>query len=224
MRRRIGTGQRGRPTAGPSRPSSPSRRGCALLPPHVAEVAGYDVVVADTVNHLLRGPEPGRRLGHDGRRHRQPVALRPGRRRARRDSVDLSSPWDVAWYDDKVIIAMAGIHQLWWFDPVKRTAGRLRRHDRRGAAGRSAGRGVDGPAVRPVGRAAAGCGSPTASRRRCAASATARCTPRSARACSTSGLMDGPAETALFQHPLGVCARCRTDRCWSPTRTTARSG
>ena len=38
-------------------------------------------------------------------------------------AVDLSSPWDLAWYDDKVIIAMAGIHQLWWFDPIKRTAG-----------------------------------------------------------------------------------------------------
>ena len=38
-------------------------------------------------------------------------------------SVDLSSPWDLAWYDGKVIIAMAGIHQLWWFDPRTATAG-----------------------------------------------------------------------------------------------------
>ena len=29
----------------------------------------------------------------------------------------------MAWYDDRVIVAMAGIHQLWWFDPIKRTAG-----------------------------------------------------------------------------------------------------
>ena len=38
-------------------------------------------------------------------------------------AVDLSSPWDVAWYDDKIVVAMAGIHQLWWFDPIKRTGG-----------------------------------------------------------------------------------------------------
>ena len=29
----------------------------------------------------------------------------------------LSSPWDVAWWDDRVWVAMAGIHQLWTFDP-----------------------------------------------------------------------------------------------------------
>ena len=29
----------------------------------------------------------------------------------------LSSPWDVAWWRDRVWVAMAGIHQLWTFDP-----------------------------------------------------------------------------------------------------------
>ncbi len=29
----------------------------------------------------------------------------------------LSSPWDVAWWRDRIWIAMAGIHQLWTFDP-----------------------------------------------------------------------------------------------------------
>jgi hypothetical protein len=29
----------------------------------------------------------------------------------------LSSPWDVAWWQDRVWVAMAGIHQLWTFDP-----------------------------------------------------------------------------------------------------------
>ena len=34
------------------------------------------------------------------------------------DATDrLSSPWDVAWWQDRVWIAMAGIHQLWTFDP-----------------------------------------------------------------------------------------------------------
>jgi len=29
----------------------------------------------------------------------------------------LSSPWDVAWWRDRVWVAMAGIHQLWTLDP-----------------------------------------------------------------------------------------------------------
>jgi thiol-disulfide isomerase/thioredoxin len=28
----------------------------------------------------------------------------------------LSSPWDLAWYDGRLVIAMAGIHQLWAYD------------------------------------------------------------------------------------------------------------
>ena len=34
---------------------SPSRRASACCPPTSPRLAGYDVVVADTVNHLLRG-------------------------------------------------------------------------------------------------------------------------------------------------------------------------
>ncbi len=35
------------------------------------------------------------------------------------DATDrLSSPWAVAWWQDRVWIAMAGIHQLWTFDPA----------------------------------------------------------------------------------------------------------
>src|SRR2546421_315683 len=102
-------------------------QGLCLLPPPVAEVTGYDLVVADTVNHLLRGVRladgevstvagTGRHTTTDGRGATDAHA---------HDALaaDLSSPWDLAWYDDRLIIAMAGIHQLWWFDPVKRTVG-----------------------------------------------------------------------------------------------------
>ena len=75
------------------------------------------VVVADTVNHLLRGVdlESGevRTLAGTGSPWRS----------AEDDGIALSSPWDVAWHDDRVIIAMAGIHQLWWFDPAQGTTG-----------------------------------------------------------------------------------------------------
>jgi len=98
-------------------------QGLLLLPPHVAEVAGYDVLVADAVDHRLRGVrlDTGEvtTVAGTGRPWRSIVDDHAHDALA----ADLSSPWDLAWYDDKVIIAMAGIHQLWWFDPVKRTIG-----------------------------------------------------------------------------------------------------
>lgn len=121
--RRIGSGTRGRADGGPSTASFSEPQGVLLLPPKVAELAGYDVVIADTVNHLLRGLDlrtgEVTTIAGTGRQWRSTVdghahdAL----------SIDLSSPWDVAWFEGRVIVAMAGIHQLWYFDPIRRTAG-----------------------------------------------------------------------------------------------------
>ncbi|WP_181309810.1 NHL domain-containing thioredoxin family protein [Nocardioides campestrisoli] len=84
--------------------------GLCLLPEEVAAEAGYDVVVADTVHHQLRGLTLAtgevRVLAGDGEQ------WMPGNGPER-----LSSPWDVAWWGDRVWVAMAGIHQLWTFDP-----------------------------------------------------------------------------------------------------------
>jgi hypothetical protein len=84
--------------------------GLCLLPPEVAARVGYDVVVADTVGHRLRGITLAtgevRGLAGDGSQWMQ------GDGTAR-----LSSPWDVAWWQGRVWVAMAGIHQLWTFDP-----------------------------------------------------------------------------------------------------------
>src|SRR5690606_14928828 len=53
--RAIGSGSRGR-TDGPADVAELNEpNGLCLLPGEVAEQVGYDVVVADTVNHLLRG-------------------------------------------------------------------------------------------------------------------------------------------------------------------------
>ena len=84
--------------------------GLCLLPLAVAAEVGYDVVVAETVGHRLRGLSLAtgelRTLAGDGRQWMQG------------DGTDrLSSPWDVAWHDGLVWVAMAGIHQLWTFDP-----------------------------------------------------------------------------------------------------------
>jgi thiol-disulfide isomerase/thioredoxin len=108
--RTIGDGVRGLADgdAGSARFSEPN--GLCLLPPDVAAGVGYDVVVADTVNHALRGVSLAtgtvRTVAGTGRQ------LFPG------DGSDsLSSPWDVTWWRDRVWVAMAGLHQLWTFDP-----------------------------------------------------------------------------------------------------------
>jgi thiol-disulfide isomerase/thioredoxin len=124
VRRRIGAGSRGR-TDGPAATAQFSEpQGLCLLPDEVAEAVGYDIVVADTVNHLLRGVSLAGdgevwTVAGTGRPWRAGVAYEPHGA----DAADLSSPWDLAWYGDRVIVAMAGIHQLWWFDPAARTVG-----------------------------------------------------------------------------------------------------
>jgi len=88
--------------------------GLCLLPEEVAERVGYDVVVADTVGHrlagvtLVNGSATGgvRTLAGDGRQAMQGDG-----------TTRLSSPWDVTWWQGRVWVAMAGVHQLWTFDP-----------------------------------------------------------------------------------------------------------
>jgi thiol-disulfide isomerase/thioredoxin len=208
VRRRIGTGRRGRGDgpAGTARFSEP--QGLCLLPPEVAEVVGYEVVVADTVNHVLRGVS-GLASG-DTR-----VATVAGSGRQWRGSVDhdphdaltsdLSSPWDVAWFDSRVIIAMAGIHQLWWFDPVERTVGMW--------AGTTVEGLRDGPLAdtwlaQPSGLSAGGDRLWVADSE---TSALRWVRDGELHTAAGAGLFDfghddGDAATALLQHPLGVAA------------------
>ncbi len=120
---RIGSGQRGRADGTSEQASFSEPQGLCLLPTNISNICGYDVIVADTVNHLLRGLKLSNgevtTVAGTGRQWRSTVDDHAHDAR----SMDLSSPWDVAWYQGKVIIAMAGTHTLWWFDPVKRTVG-----------------------------------------------------------------------------------------------------
>ncbi|MFC0530356.1 NHL domain-containing thioredoxin family protein [Phytohabitans kaempferiae] len=203
--RRIGSGERGRTDGAPEVAAFSEPQGLCLLPEHEAGVAGYDVVVADTVNHLLRGVrlETGEvtTVAGSGRPWRSTVDGYAHDARA----TDLSSPWDVAWYGDRVIVAMAGIHQLWWFDPVKRTTGVY--------AGTTVEALRDGalPDVwlaQPSGLSAHGV------RLWLADSETSALRYVQDGGLHTAvgqglfdfGHVDGPAGEALLQHPLGVCA------------------
>jgi thiol-disulfide isomerase/thioredoxin len=195
--RRIGTGRRGEPFNEP--------QGLLLLPPPFADRAGYDVLVADTVNHQLRG------VALDSGE----VTLVAGSGRPWRSRVDdhahdalaadLSSPWDLAWYDGKVVIAMAGIHQLWWFDPVKRTIGVY--------AGTTVESLRDGPIpdvwmAQPSGLSVGGdrlwiADSETSALRWIADDEMHTTVGQGL---FDFGHVDGPAKQALLQHPLGVAA------------------
>ncbi len=108
-------------------------QGLVLLPEDVAAKAGYDVVIADSVNHRLRGlsladGKATTLVGNGVQR-----LLETGPSRVDEDAagftgqlsehpleVSLSSPWDVIWSTklNAVVIAMAGTHQIFSFDPV----------------------------------------------------------------------------------------------------------
>ena len=111
--RRFGTGERGRDDGTTATFSEP--QGLLLLPPAVRAEVGYDVVVADSVNHALRGLRLSdgevRTLAGDGSQLRTRVAVGE-------TSAALSTPWDLAWWQGQVVVAMAGSHQLWTFDPL----------------------------------------------------------------------------------------------------------
>jgi thiol-disulfide isomerase/thioredoxin len=134
--RRIGTGERGLADGGPDEARFSEPNGLTLLPEDVARAVGYDVLVADTVNHALRGVRlsDGRvtTVAGTGAQYLvgEPTVPSPlpgradlwrtdGAPRAATD-VPLSSPWDVAWSPQTgtALVAMAGNHQLWAFDPV----------------------------------------------------------------------------------------------------------
>src|SRR3712207_9531205 len=70
--RRIGSGSSGLADGGPADAHFSEPNGLCLLPDAVAAEVGYDVVVADTVNHALRGVSlrdgAGRTLAGSGAR------------------------------------------------------------------------------------------------------------------------------------------------------------
>ncbi|MGW3283717.1 NHL domain-containing thioredoxin family protein [Streptomyces sp. NPDC001002] len=196
--RRIGTGARGFADGGPDTAAFSEPQGLALLD-------DGSVVVADTVNHALRRLDlttgEVTTLAGTGRQWWQGAPTSGPAR-----EVDLSSPWDVALWDGKVWIAMAGVHQLWVYDPDERTVAV--------AAGTTNEGLVDGAAAeawfaQPSGLAA------TPERLWVADSETSALRwvdlDGSVHTAVGTGLFDfghrdGAAEQALLQHPLGVTA------------------
>jgi len=196
--RRIGSGARGFADGPAEAAAFNEPQGLALLDDGA-------VVVADTVNHALRRLDVATgevtTLAGTGRQWWQGS---PSSGPAR--EVDLSSPWDVAVFGGRVWIAMAGVHQLWTYDPASETVGV--------AAGTTNEGLVDGPGAeawfaQPSGLAA------TPERLWVADSETSALrwvdTEGAVHTAVGTGLFDfghrdGAAEQALLQHPLGVTA------------------
>jgi thiol-disulfide isomerase/thioredoxin len=194
--RRIGSGQRGFTDGAADEARFNEPNGLCLLPPDVAGRAGYDVVVADTVNHALRGVHLSTGV--------VTTLAGTGRQWMQGDGTEaMSSPWDVAWWKARVWVAMAGIHQLWTFDP---SSGEMTV-----AAGTTNEGLVDGPLMdawfaQPSGLAADGERLWVADAE---VSALRWVDDQEVRTAVGQGLFDygfrdGPATEALFQHPLGV--------------------
>ncbi|BAG20607.1 thioredoxin-like domain-containing protein [Streptomyces griseus] len=200
VRRHFGTGERGLRDGGPDEARFSEPQGLAVLP-------DGRVAVADTVNHAIRALDlttgVTSTLAGTGRQWWQGTPTSGPAR-----EVDLSSPWDVAWFGDRLWIAMAGVHQLWTYDPQSATV--------RAAAGTTNEGLVDGPAAeawfaQPSGLAVSADGE----RLWVADSETSalRWVDRDEHVHTAVGTglfdfghRDGAADQALLQHPIGVTA------------------
>ncbi|MCC6315104.1 MAG: alkyl hydroperoxide reductase, partial [Thermomicrobiales bacterium] len=174
-------------------------RGMALLPD------GRTLAVADTANHALRAVDLDTfavtTLAGTGGRADWHSRGGPGR------SVALASPWGVAWFAGAVWIAMAGLHQLWRYDP---TTGMVEPAAGTGAEALHDGSLQAAAFAQPSGVAPLG----EALYVVCAeASAVRRVDPRAdrvrrliGRGLFVWGDTDGVGDAALMQHPQGIAA------------------
>ncbi|MDR2256652.1 MAG: NHL domain-containing thioredoxin family protein [Arthrobacter sp.] len=105
-------------------------QGATVLPAELATKVGYDVLVADTVNHRLRGVslatgEVTTVAGNGVQRLLDAENARVAGAWSRALGTapletSLSSPWDVAYSEKagRAFVAMAGTHQIFGFDPA----------------------------------------------------------------------------------------------------------
>ncbi len=107
----IGTGEPGATDGDFHAASFTHPQGLALSPD------GQSVIVADAGNHVLRQIDLGARhvetIAGTGRRG-LPAAGGLAR------DVSIASPWDVIWFEGRYLVAMAGLHQIWAYDPASR--------------------------------------------------------------------------------------------------------
>ncbi|MGV9363766.1 NHL domain-containing thioredoxin family protein [Amycolatopsis sp. NPDC003731] len=205
--RRFGSGARGGQDGPFDIATFTEPSGIALLPYDVAERVGYHAVVADTAGHRLRGLDliTGEVTTVAG----TGAQWRSGPDSGKAVTVDLTSPWDVAWWGPAggVVVAMAGNHTLSVFDPVggtiRRFAGTTVEGLRDGDVGeaffaQTSGLAVDGDKLWLV--------DAETSALRWIEPDGETFTVQTAIGVDlfSFGHTDGPADKALLQHPLGL--------------------
>jgi thiol-disulfide isomerase/thioredoxin len=225
--RRIGSGERGLVDGGPDEARFSEPNGLCLVPDELRARVGYDVLVADTVNHVLRGVrlDDGAVTTVAGTGEQYMVGASdnvlsggtgagyagPAR------EVRLSSPWDVVWSprSGAFVVAMAGSHTLWTFDgdAVSHVGGTMNEGLVDGALREAWFAQPSGLAVGPDGRLWLADSETSALRVVTPTHATAGSGSGSGsgevRTVVGAGLFefghrDGPADEARLQHPLGV--------------------
>ncbi|HTJ67246.1 MAG TPA: NHL domain-containing thioredoxin family protein [Actinospica sp.] len=186
--RRIGSGERGFADGPAAEARFNEPQGLLLLDDHTA-------LVADTVNHALRE-----------------IDLASGRVRTVADTRESAqaSPWDLTWNaaHSQVVVAAAGIHQLWSYDPE---SGKLDQW-----AGTTNEGLVDGPLAQAWFSQPSGLTTGADGRIWIADSESSALRYVDAEAGTVTtvvgqglfdfGLRDGDGAQALLQHPLGVTA------------------
>ncbi len=104
----IGSGEPGETDGTFDTVTFTSPQGLALSPD------SQSIIVADAGNHLLRQidleAQQVKTIAGTGRRGL------PATGGSARD-VSIASPWDVIWFEGRYLVAMAGLHQIWEYDP-----------------------------------------------------------------------------------------------------------
>ncbi len=217
----IGTGERGHADGDEDTAQFAEPNGVLALPAEVAQEVGYDLLVADTAGHCLRGVKIGQdrllrsrtttevvTVAGTGEQWMQGEPLPRGEGDAR--TYSLSTPWDLTWSHslNRAVIAMAGIHQLWTYDPVTGALLVLAGTTQEGL--------VDGPAVTswwaqpsgldemPDGRIVIADSESSAVR--LLDPQTMQVSTLVGKGLFDFGHVDGPLDRARLQHPLGVTA------------------
>ncbi len=199
-------------------------QGVLLLPPELAARTGVDVAVADSVNHQVRGLHLASgewaTLAGTGSQLRERTGGGPAL------AQDLSTPWDLAWWQDRLVVAMAGTHQLWSLDlradpadnEIQVLAGTSAEGIRDGGGGDCWFAQPSGLAVSADGEVLWVADSETSALRRVTVAPTGGQGAVAAADLAPAvqvetvvgqglfdfGHVDGPAAQALMQHPLGV--------------------
>lgn len=218
---RIGSGERGWADGRPDEARFAEPNGLCLVADELRERLGYDVLVADTANHLLRGVRlsdgtvttvagtgkawvvggPDNEPFGDGEWAKATTVPRQTR---------LSSPWDVAWSQSLAafVVAMAGTHTLWEFDDEESS---LRLLSGTMNEGLQDGAPDEAWFAQPSGLAVAEAGAVWVADAETSALRVLDPATRQVSSVIGAGLFDfghrdGTADQALLQHPLGVAA------------------